>query len=84
VHSIFVLQLSCDMKQEVISVLIPCIANHAKEIETGHFKSMFAKFQASAIAVELTRSEIACLLANAFLCKFPFSGNCDENLNFTR
>jgi hypothetical protein len=56
---------------------------HAKEIESGKFQSLFAKFQASDVAVELTRSEVACLLANAFLCKFPHSGNKDENLNFT-
>jgi Poly (ADP-ribose) glycohydrolase (PARG) len=75
--------LQLEWKKKFYSVLLPLLVDHAKEIESGRFQSLFAKFQASDVAVELTRSEVACLLANAFLCKFPHSGNKDENLNFT-
>jgi hypothetical protein len=77
------LKFPLEWKKKFYSVLLPCIVGHAKEIESGLFLSLFAKFQASDVAVELTRSEVACLLANAFLCKFPYSGNNDDNLNFT-
>lgn len=76
-------KLPREVKEELFSTLIPCIVDHAKEIDCGGFQNLFAKFQASDVAVELTRSEIACLLANAFLCKFPYSDNGDDNLNFT-
>jgi len=80
-YSLF--QLADNEKQEIFGVVIPCLVNHAKSI-TGRNSHLLPKLEANRLMVELTRPEIACLLANAFLCTLPHSADNPDLLNFSK
>jgi hypothetical protein len=60
-------------KRELIVKLLPKIVDLAEKLKDEH-KSVLPKLTAGTSAeIYLTREELACVLANCFLCKFPNS-----------